>query len=261
MVNDRLAADQASQDRIKKLQDIAVASYNATNPDPTADLFGNNFLGYLAKPIGGAMDVAVGKTKQLLGTSDDPNATAGEMWKASTGAYDQELREAQQKAGTAGTVAQVAGSVLSPLNWIGGEAAPFYGALASGGIQGAAEHSNTPTDALTGAATGAALSSVLPGALQVAKPVGTGVRWLGESIAAQAPKINIGEAALAAGQAALAHDWRWLLAAPAAWGATKAGGLATQGLGWGLQHIPPDNPTANAIARRAGLAAAGMSGL
>src|SRR5215471_10454572 len=217
------AADQASQARQTKLHDIAMALYHSYAPNAavsTGDLFGQNYTGYLTKPMDALANTVTGAVQGYFGYGDVPEATMGERWAAYTKAYDDKIKEAQQRAGTAGTVAQVTGSVTSPLNLIGMEAAsPVVNAasqLGVGALQGAAEHSNTLSDATTGAGVGALTSAIPNAAVGLTKPLGSLVRYGGEKVVDRLGRV--------------------------------------------MQAVPGDNPTVNALARRAGLAVSGLIG-
>jgi len=256
------AADQASEDRVKRLHDIAVGQYNSgvgymdkTTPGAAVTLGGNSFLNWLGKPINAAMDVAVEKTRQALGTADVPDATAGEIWKASTGAYDDEYAAAKKQAGNAGTAAELAGSVVSPLNYVAPEAR-LIAPIAAGAIQGAAKGSNTLEGAGTGALTEGAINAVLPGALALTKPGASLLRSAADTASDYVgPASILGSIPTAAGLM-----WHGVDPLHAAYVAAAPYGISA-GLKLGanvLERAPADNPVVNALARRAGLAASGQ---
>lgn len=272
--NDRVAAEEASNSRVKKIAEglkqnyyEGVGGYTDNTAGSTATLGANSYLGWLAKPLDAAMNVAVEKTKQALGTSDMPDATAGEIWRGSTNAFDDEYKRAKEQAGGYGTAAEIAGSVVSPLNKIGGgynSLKELGGVILAGGLQGAAKESNTLENAATGAATGAAVNAAVPAAVGSIKPIGGRLLKVGEDLFREGtPALTLASVA-APMWSGFTHGVTdpmtlgSLTAVPATWATGKAGELGFRGARWLAESVPSNNYTLNALTRRAGLAAAGQ---
>lgn len=98
----------ASPDELRQLRLRSIAS--AAVPDMgTGDIYKDRFTLGLQGPTSGLANAVGGSIKGMFGAGDD--STFGERYKAGEQAYDQKLREAEDKGGWAGTAASVAGMV------------------------------------------------------------------------------------------------------------------------------------------------------
>lgn len=149
--------------RSERLKKIALATF-AKNPG-AGDIFSHDYTFGLMRPVGAVAGALGGEVGEYLG--GEP-ASFGERYKATEQAYDENLDQARKNSGALGTVAGVAGSVLS--GGPGGVAslpkAIAEGAVTSG-IQSAAEAEGGLGDrakaGAKGAITGAAGSAILGG--------------------------------------------------------------------------------------------------
>ena len=182
------AAPKTESDlRTERLRKIALNSLKTQgfgNTPGASDIFSDAYTFGLMKPVGAAADVLGGELMGLFGAGPEPNATAGERWRASTGGYQDFLDEARQNAGWAAPVADVAGAVTggagSAVRGAGVQAQRLLPWLAEttglGAVEGAARNSEDWQSAAKGAALGGATSAAVGGLLRGSGELVTALR-------------------------------------------------------------------------------------
>lgn len=160
-----LLADDAAVQREQRLKKIAAAGLPPAG-DPRDEIFKDSFTLGLQGPTAGLANAVGGGIKSLFGKGDD--SSFGERYSAGEQAYDERLAKMREQAGTEGTVAGLAGGLVT-----GGGAArqavtiPKLAAESAvlSGVEATARARGDVGERLTEGATGAAIGGVTGAAL------------------------------------------------------------------------------------------------
>src|SRR5262252_9224356 len=107
----------ASDQRVNKIHDIAMALFHANNPTgagAVGDLYSQGYTYGLTKPVDAWGNAIGDEIKGMFGHGEVPDATFGERLTAYNKAYDDKIAEQRRNAGGYGTAAEIAGTLTNP---------------------------------------------------------------------------------------------------------------------------------------------------